>query len=106
MRARELAEANNATWHTVVGDDVATALVEFARTVNASQIVLGVSRTPWYGRIFSPGVANRVIASAADIDVHMVTPSQAARVWRPRRETRPGSAISKLRRILGWVIGA
>ncbi len=46
MRARELAEANNATWHTVVGDDVATALVEFARTVNASQIVLGVSRTP------------------------------------------------------------
>ncbi|SII62657.1 Sensor protein kdpD [Mycobacteroides abscessus subsp. abscessus] len=106
MRARELAEANNATWHTVVGDDVATALVEFARTVNASQIVLGVSRTPWYGRIFSPGVANRVIASAADIDVHMVTHSQAACVWRPRRETRPGSAISKLRRILGWVIGA
>ncbi|QZE26100.1 DUF4118 domain-containing protein [Brevibacterium casei] len=36
----------------------------------------------------------------------MVTHSQAARVWRPRRETRPGSAISKLRRILGWVIGA
>lgn len=106
MRARELAEGNNATWHTVVGDDVAKALVEFARTVNASQIVLGVSRTPWYGRIFGPGVAGRVISTAADIDVHMVTHAQAARVWRPSRETRPANPISKVRRIAGWVIGA
>uniref|UniRef100_UPI001BB1799B DUF4118 domain-containing protein n=1 Tax=Brevibacterium sp. 2SA TaxID=2502198 RepID=UPI001BB1799B len=106
LRARELAEENGATWHTVVGDDVAKALIEFARTVNASQIVLGVSRTPWYGRIAGPGVANRVISAAADIDVHMVTHAQAARTWRPGRDVRRENPLSKVRRILGWVIGA
>lgn len=105
LTARELAEANQATWHTVVGDDVAKALVEFARTLNASQIVLGVSRTPWYGRMFGPGVANRVISTAADIDVHMVTHAQAAKFWRPGRELSRANPLSKFRRILGWGIG-
>ena len=103
--ARELAEANQATWHTVVGDDPAAALVEFARTVNASQIVLGVSRTPWYRRMFGPGVGGRVINAAADIDVHMVTHSQAADHWRPGREIRIENPLSKVRRLAGWAIG-
>lgn len=105
-RARELADSNQATWHTVVGDDVAKALIEFARTLNASQIVLGVSRTPWYGRMLGPGVANRVISAAEDIDVHMVTHSQAAKTWRPNRALAADNPLSKVRRILGWVIGA
>ncbi|WP_181276152.1 DUF4118 domain-containing protein [Brevibacterium oceani] len=104
--ARELAEANHAVWHTVVGDDVAKALIEFARTLNASQIVLGVSRTPWYRRMFGPGVANRVISAAADIDVHMVTHAQAARFWRLDRERARENPLSRLRRILGWIVGA
>ncbi|WP_413336663.1 DUF4118 domain-containing protein [Brevibacterium sp. GP-SGM9] len=105
LAARELAEANNAVWHTVVGDDVAKALIEFARTLNASQIVLGVSRSPWYRRMLGPGVANRVINAAADIDVHMVTHAQAARFWLPDRESPRANPLSTLRRILGWVIG-
>ncbi|MDN5548167.1 MAG: DUF4118 domain-containing protein, partial [Rhodococcus sp. (in: high G+C Gram-positive bacteria)] len=106
LKARELAESNQATWHTVVGDDVAKALVEFARTLNASQIVLGVSRTPWYRRVFGPGVGGRVISAAADIDVHMVTHAQAATLWRPGLEPRRSNPLSRIRRILGWVIGA
>ncbi|WP_420097242.1 DUF4118 domain-containing protein [Brevibacterium sediminis] len=106
LSARELSEANHATWHTVVGDDVAKALIEFARTLNASQIVLGVSRTPWYRRIFGPGVANRVISSAADIDVHMVTHAQAAGLWSSDRERSRTNPLSQARRILGWIIGA
>ncbi|GGC50763.1 sensor histidine kinase [Brevibacterium sediminis] len=106
LSARELAEANHAVWHTVVGGDVAKALIEFARTLNASQIVLGVSRTPWYRRMFGPGVANRVISAAADIDVHLVTHAQAARFWRPDRERTRDNPLSRLRRILGWIIGA
>ncbi|WP_166969532.1 DUF4118 domain-containing protein [Brevibacterium atlanticum] len=106
LSARELAEANHAVWHTVVGDDVAKALIEFARTLNASQIVLGVSRTPWYRRMFGPGVANRVISAAADIDVHMVTHAQAARFWKIDRERTRENPLSRLRRILGWIVGA
>lgn len=106
LSARELAEANHAVWHTVVGDDVAKALIEFARTLNASQIVLGVSRTPWYRRMFGPGVANRVISAAADIDVHMVTHAQAARLWRSDRERSRANPLSRARRILGWITGA
>ncbi|SDR72922.1 two-component system, OmpR family, sensor histidine kinase KdpD [Brevibacterium siliguriense] len=106
LSARELAEANNAVWHTVVGDDVAKALIEFARTLNASQIVLGVSRTPWYRRVFGPGVANRVISAAADIDVHMVTHAQAAKFWQVDRERTRENPLSQVRRILGWVVGA
>ncbi|MGO0603754.1 DUF4118 domain-containing protein [Brevibacterium linens] len=106
LSARELAEANNAVWHTVVGDDVAKALIEFARTLNASQIVLGVSRTPWYRRMFGPGVANRVISAAADIDVHMVTHAQAAKFWQVDRERTRENPLSRVRRILGWVVGA
>ncbi|MDN5774104.1 MAG: DUF4118 domain-containing protein [Brevibacterium aurantiacum] len=105
-RARELADSNQATWHTVVGDDAAKALIQFARTLNASQIVLGVSRIPWYGRMFGPGVANRVISAAGDIDVHIVTHSQAAKARRRNRGLVTDNPLSKLRRILGWLIGA
>src|SRR6185437_4912541 len=41
---RRLADDVGATLHTVVGDDVPTALLDFARGVNATQLVLGTSR--------------------------------------------------------------
>ena len=39
-----LVEDLGGSYHSVVGDDVATALVEFARAENATQLVLGTSR--------------------------------------------------------------
>ena len=41
---RRLVESLGGTFHTVVGEDVATAVVDFARGVNATMIVVGVSR--------------------------------------------------------------
>ncbi len=43
-RQRVLVESLGGTFHTVVGDDVAEALLDFARGVNATQLVVGVSR--------------------------------------------------------------
>lgn len=43
-RQRELVERLGGSYHSVVGDDVATALVEFAHAENATQLVLGTSR--------------------------------------------------------------
>ena len=39
-----LLEELGGEYHEVVGDDVAAALVEFARAENATQLVLGASR--------------------------------------------------------------
>jgi two-component system sensor histidine kinase KdpD len=43
-KIRELASSLDASMHTVVGDQVPAALLEFAREMNATQLVIGTSR--------------------------------------------------------------
>ena len=43
-RQRILVESLGGTYHQVVGDDIPAALLDFARGVNATQLVLGASR--------------------------------------------------------------
>ena len=50
---RRLAEDVGASFHTVVGDDVPTALLEFARGVDATQLVIGTSGGPGPARVWS-----------------------------------------------------
>ncbi len=40
-KVRELTASLGATLHTVIGDDVSAALLDFAREMNATQLVLG-----------------------------------------------------------------
>ena len=72
-KVRELAASLGATVHTVVGDDVPTALLDFAREMNATQLVVGTSRRSRWARIFDEGVGATVVQSSGKIDVHMVT---------------------------------
>ena len=74
---RELATSLGATVHTVVGDDVPTALLEFAREMNATQLVLGTSRRSRWARIFDEGIGSTVVQRSEKIDVHMVTHEHA-----------------------------
>ncbi|MFB1295120.1 DUF4118 domain-containing protein [Mycobacterium sp. pW049] len=76
-RVRELATSLGATLHTVVGDDVPAALLEFAREMNATQLVLGTSRRSRWARIFDEGIGATVVQQSGSIDVHMVTHDQA-----------------------------
>ena len=46
---RLLVESLGGTYHSLVGEDVARALLEFAKGVDATQIVLGASRRPRLG---------------------------------------------------------
>ncbi len=49
-KVRRLATSIGASLHSVVGDDVPTTLLEFAREVNATQLVIGTSRrSRWAG---------------------------------------------------------
>ncbi len=56
VRQRTLVESLGGTYHQVVGADITTALLDFARGVNASQLVLGASRRGRLAQLLSPGV--------------------------------------------------
>ncbi|MFD1713742.1 ATP-binding protein [Amnibacterium flavum] len=99
---RALVEKLGGSYHQVVGDDVPRALVEFARSVNATQLVIGVSRR---GRLATaltgPGIGATVIRESGTIDVHIVTHEAAARrLALPR--LRGGLTVK--RRIGGFVL--
>ncbi|MCT9819399.1 DUF4118 domain-containing protein [Microbacterium sp. W1N] len=100
---RALVESLGGSYHQVVGSDVPAALVEFARSVNASQLVIGVSRR---GRLAAavtgPGIGATVIRASGDIDVHIVSHSAAARPFTLPR--RAGAALSIRRRVLGFAL--
>ncbi|HWM02171.1 MAG TPA: DUF4118 domain-containing protein [Actinophytocola sp.] len=101
-RLRLLADDVGATFHTVVGDDVPTALLDFARGVNATQLVLGTSRRSRLARAYDEGIGAAVVRQSGPIDVHMVTHEQSGG---GRRRGRPArSALGRSRQLLGWAL--
>jgi two-component system, OmpR family, sensor histidine kinase KdpD len=98
-RQRVLVENLGGTYHQVIGGDIASALIDFARGVNATQLVLGASRRGRFAQMLSPGVGVTATAASGPIDVHMVTHEQV----RHRRGAppRPDSGLSRGRRMAG-----
>ncbi|MGC0417094.1 ATP-binding protein [Embleya sp. AB8] len=98
-RQRRLVTTLGGTFHSVLGDDVPGALLDFARGVQATRIVLGCSRRRQWEYLQGPGVGATVAARAGDIDTHLVTHEHIGRgrTDRPRR-----SAVPRGRRLLGW----
>ncbi|WP_412475333.1 ATP-binding protein [Gordonia sp. LUNF6] len=94
---RQVAAGIGARLYSVVGDDVPETLLEFARAMNATQLVLGTSRRSRWRRLFDEGVGAAVVRDSGRIDVHMVTHEKAAvrnRLdIRDTRFHRPGSWI-------------
>ncbi|MEV6926268.1 ATP-binding protein [Dactylosporangium sp. NPDC051485] len=100
-RQRLLVESLGGTYHQVLGADVPRALLDFARGVNATQLVLGASRRGRLAQIFSPGVGVTTTAASGSIDVHLVSHEEARRfAWRAGR-----GGLDLRRRIAGLVLG-
>lgn len=97
--ARKLMESFGGTWHTVAGDDIAEALLDFARGANATQLIIGASRAPWLQRLLGTGVSTAVVAGSGDIDIHIVTQEGLGK--RPIRPPR-ASALPISRRLIGF----
>ncbi|SCX37631.1 two-component system, OmpR family, sensor histidine kinase KdpD [Klenkia marina] len=74
---RALVESLGGSYHQVVGDDVAAALLEFARGADATQLVVGTSRRSRWARALRGGVGGAVVAGSGEIDVHIVTHAAA-----------------------------
>ncbi|PVZ13275.1 sensor histidine kinase [Actinomycetospora cinnamomea] len=109
---RRLAEDVGASFHTVVGDDVPAALLEFARAANATQLVLGTSRRSRWARLVDPGIGARTIAESGSIDVHLVSHTEAGegrrrrlRLALPARRHRYGWPAAVLLPVLATLIG-
>ena len=97
---RELAASLDATVHTVVGDDVPSALLDFARENNATQLVIGTSRRARLARIFEEGIGPTIVESSGKIDVHMVTHEESHRGF------RIAAFAHRERRVAAWLAAA
>ena len=98
-RLRQLTEDLGGTFHTVVGEDVATAVLDFARSVNGTQVVVGASRRGRISTALRPSTADDIVRDSGDIDVHVVS-----------HDDSPGRPAARHRRRLGrrrmwaWVL--
>ncbi|MFI1496144.1 ATP-binding protein [Streptomyces platensis] len=100
---RQLLESLGGSYHSVVGDDVPAALLDFARAQNATQLVIGASRRGRLRRVLAPrGVGETVDGLSGDIDVHTVTHEHAGQ---GRRWPAPGGGLPRPRRVAGPVAG-
>ncbi len=76
--AMRLAERLGGETVTVPGADAATALVEYARSNNFTHIIVAPSRRAHWTEIFLGSMAQRVIAQAGSIHVHVLASDQSA----------------------------
>ncbi|MEU8786261.1 ATP-binding protein [Streptomyces sp. NPDC048637] len=100
---RQLLESLGGSYHSVVGDDVPAALLDFARAQNATQLIIGASRRGRLRRVLEPrGVGETVDGLSGDIDVHTVAHEGAGQ---GRRRAAPGGGLPRSRRVAGPVAG-
>jgi two-component system sensor histidine kinase KdpD len=79
-RLRHLVVDVGATWHDLDADDLVSALVEYAKNEQVTQIVVGSSqRSRWRQLIGGGSIVGRVsrLAARAGIDVHIVALREA-----------------------------
>ncbi|WP_328563116.1 sensor histidine kinase KdpD [Streptomyces coelicoflavus] len=101
---RTLVEDLGGTFHHVLGEDIPAALLDFARGVNATQIILGSSRRKAWQYVFGPGVGATVAReSGPDLDVHIVTHEEVAK-GRGLPVAR-GARLGRSRIVWGWFAG-
>ncbi|MBZ5735807.1 DUF4118 domain-containing protein [Nocardioides sp. TRM66260-LWL] len=100
-RTVELVRALGGSYHTVVGEEAADAVVDFAAGANATMIVVGTSRHGRLRRSLVGTTGDRIARLAGSIDVHLVTHDQAPSAGRPRPW---GSPLSRRRQVLGLVL--
>ncbi|WP_042379264.1 DUF4118 domain-containing protein [Corynebacterium resistens] len=91
QRLQELTESLDGQWRVLEGDDVANTLLEFARTVNASQLVIGLGTR--MSRLFS-STAHKIIDGSGRIDVHIVSTTNASLSAKGSKDSEQGGAGS------------
>ncbi|MCR2764453.1 DUF4118 domain-containing protein [Microbacterium sp. zg.B48] len=102
-RQQALTESVGGTYHQVIGDAVPRAILEFARSEKATQLVIGESsRGRLLAALSRPGVGASLIREAGQIDVLVVAHAAVGdRFALPRLS---GGALSRQRVALGFIV--
>lgn len=111
VRNLRLAERLGAETHTLVGQAVVDAVLDFAHARNVSKIVVGKSAEPWWRRIRGGSIVDRLVKRSGDIDVYMVSSDgdaeapptpQPAKSPTPWSEYGQAAAVVAGCALLGW----
>jgi two-component system sensor histidine kinase KdpD len=104
-RQKALVGEVGASYHEVVGEDIGDALLDAARTLNVTQIVMGASRRSRWQRLTRGSVIGKVIrGSGTRIDVHVVSHPDAAEEAFTLPRTRRPASLPQRRVALGLVL--
>ena len=103
LQHRRLLEDLGGAYHEVVGADVATTLLSFARSQHATQIVLGASRRSRWAELSRGSVINAVVRASGPIDVHVISQEDADGELPPLPRVRPAT-LSLRRQLAGLAL--
>ena len=103
-----LVERLGGSYREVAGPDVGETLVDTARALNATQIVLGASREPRWRELLHGSVVSTVIRrSGIGLDVHVISRETGPEATQATGPTlRRPRALPRRRVALGFVLGA
>ena len=103
-KQRLLVESLGGSYHSIIGDDIPTAILDFARAKNATQIVIGASRrNPVVAALTGPGSGMRITRASGSIDVHVVSHDYIGRGRVLPHLTR---GLTLRRRLSGLIVAA
>jgi two-component system sensor histidine kinase KdpD len=101
---RLLVESLGGSFHSVIGDSIADAVLDFARAKNATQIVIGASRrNPMLTGVTGPGTGMTITRHAGTIDVHVVSHDN---IGRGRVLPKLTGGLTRRRRLAGLLTAA
>jgi two-component system sensor histidine kinase KdpD len=101
---RLLVESLGGSYHSIIGDDIPTAVLDFARANNATQVVIGASRrNPVIAAFTGPGTGMTITRRSGSIDVHVVSHDY---IGKGRVLPRLTGGLTTRRRLYGLATGA
>ncbi len=100
---RLLVESLGGSFHSIIGDDIPGAVLDFARANNATQIVIGASRrNPVVAALTGPGTGMNITRRSGSIDVHVVSHEY---IGKGRVLPKIGRGLTTRRRMMGLLTG-
>jgi two-component system, OmpR family, sensor histidine kinase KdpD len=106
-RQRQLVAELGGSYHEVVGEDIGDALLDAARALNVTQMVMGASRRSRWQRLTRGSVIGKVIrGSGTRIDIHVVSHPDAAEEAFTLPRTRRPATLPRRRVTIGLALAA
>ncbi len=112
-RNLQFAERLGAETHTLIGQNVAQTVLDYAQSRNVTKIIAGKTAQPWWKRIFRRTVVEELLTRSGDIDVYVITGEGAEPHHKQPQPARQVSyqaphylatlAVVALCALIGWI---